>query len=59
VITLFDKNISGYLFLEPKWLYIAIFVSLSQFITLINLTLWIAEHTTQSYIVFIKSVKQF
>jgi len=52
VVFIFDTTISKRLLLEKEWLYIAILVSLSQFITLINTTLWIAEQNPKSYSVY-------
>jgi len=48
----FDTTISQKLLLEKEWLYIAIVVSLSQFVTLINTTLWIAEQNPKSYSIY-------
>ncbi len=47
-----DTSISQKLLLEKEWLYIAVVVSISQFITLINTTLWIAEQNPKSYSIY-------
>ena len=49
IVFLLDTSISNRLLLEKEWLYIAILVALSQFITLINTTLWIAEQNPKAY----------
>jgi O-antigen/teichoic acid export membrane protein len=49
ILLLFDSEISSRLLLEKEWLYIAILVSFSQFITLLNTTLWIAEQNSKAY----------
>jgi len=52
IIFIFDKNISEKLLLDKEWLYIGILVSLSQFITLLNTTLWIAEQNPKAYSIY-------
>jgi len=47
-----DTRISQKLLLEKEWLYIAVVVSISQFITLINTTLWIAEQKPKPYSIY-------
>ena len=48
-VFLFDSILSEKLLLEKEWLYVAVLVSLSQFITLLNTTLWIAEQKPKAY----------
>jgi len=52
IVFIFNTAISNRLLLEKEWLYIAILVSLSQFITLLNTTLWIAEQNPKSYSIY-------
>lgn len=51
-IVLFDTSISKRILLAEEWLYIAAVVSLSQFITLVNTTLWIAEQNPRAYSIY-------
>jgi len=52
VILLFDTRISERLLLDKEWIYIAVVVSLSQFLTTLNLTLWIAEEKPKPYAIY-------
>jgi len=52
IVFIFDKNISEKLLLDKEWLYIGILVSLSQFIILLNTTLWIAEQNPKAYSIY-------
>jgi len=49
IVALFKTEISNKLLLDSEWLYLGLFVALSQTITLINLTLWIAEKKPKEY----------
>ena len=52
IVFIFDNQISSYLLLDNEWLYLGILVSLSQFITLFNTTLWIADEQPKAYIFY-------
>jgi len=52
VILLFNTSISERLLLDKEWIYIAVLVSLSQFLTTLNLTLWIAEENPKPYAIY-------
>jgi len=52
IVLLFDTPISERLLLDKEWIYIAVVVSLSQFITTLNLTLWIAEEKPKPYAIY-------
>ena len=52
VILLFDTSISERLLLDKEWIYIVVLVSLSQFLTTLNLTLWIAEERPKPYALY-------
>jgi len=49
VVLIFEKQLNNKLLLDSEWLYVGIILSFSQFITLLNLTLWIAEKNPKAY----------
>ena len=49
IIFLLQRQLSSQLLLDSEWLYIGIVLSFAQFITLLNLTLWIAEKNSKAY----------
>lgn len=52
IVLIFNSTISERLLLDKEWLYIAVIVSLSQFLTLINTTLWVAEQNPKAYSIY-------
>jgi O-antigen/teichoic acid export membrane protein len=52
IVFIFNREITHELLLSSEWLYLAILVSLSQFITLFNTTLWIANEQPKPYILY-------
>ena len=52
IVFLFNSSISERLFLEKEWLYVAVLTVVSQFITLLNTTLWIAEQNPKAYTIY-------
>ena len=52
IVLLFDVTISERLLLSREWVYIAVLVSFAQFLTTLNLTLWIAEENPKPYIAY-------
>lgn len=52
IVFVFQKPLSNKLLLDSEWLYIGVILSLAQFITLLNLTLWIAEKNSKAYSIY-------
>jgi len=52
IIFIFETEISDRLLLDREWLYIAILVSISQIITILNTILWIAEEKPKAYTIY-------
>ena len=49
VVFIFKEPLHNKLLLSSEWLYIGVILSFSQFVTLLNLTLWIAEKKPKAY----------
>lgn len=52
IVFIFQTPLKNKFLLDSEWLYIGIILSFSQFITLLNLTLWIAEKKPKSYSIY-------
>lgn len=52
IVFLFQRQLSSHLLLGSEWLYMGIVLAFAQFITLLNLTLWIAEKNSKAYGVY-------
>jgi len=49
IVFIFKEPLHNKLLLNSEWLYIGVILSFSQFVTLLNLTLWIAEKNSKAY----------
>jgi len=49
IVLVFNKQIEDYMHIKLEWQVIGVFVAVSQFITLINLTTWILEKNPKLY----------
>jgi len=49
IVFTFETQISEKLYLDNQWLYIGVIIAFAQFISLLNLTLWIAEKRPKEY----------
>jgi O-antigen/teichoic acid export membrane protein len=49
IVLVLHRPLSSYLLLDKEWLYLGVIVALSKVVTIIHLTLWIAEKKPKEY----------